>query len=155
MPVSSDLYLAIKGEGALANGRLVRVSDVETLDSALISHGGLNQFTTTGMDNLLFEIGNRTYSQRGYADFGGYRTVMHGRADAMIDPGVQPWDICAPAVLIREAGGMLTSFEGEHTIYGGNALVSNGRIHDQLIEIIRGSVVRPSGDPGARKSEIP
>jgi len=155
MPVSSDLYLAIKGEGALANGRPVTVSEVASLGSALITHGGLNQFTTMGMENLLVEIGNRTYSQRGYADFGGYRTVVHGRADAMIDPGVQPWDICAPAVLIREAGGVLTSFEGEHTIYGGNALVSNGRIHEQLLEIIRGCTVRPSGDPGARKSEIP
>ncbi len=155
MPVSSDFYLAVKGEGTLANGRPVRVSGVDSLASALISHGGLNQFTTMGMEHLLVEIGNKTYSQRGFADFGGYRTVMHGRADAMIDPGVQPWDICAPAVLVREAGGMLTSFEGEHTIYGGNALVSNGLIHEQLLEIVRGSRVRPSAAPRARKSDIP
>ena len=155
MPVSSDLYLAVKGEGTLANGRPVHVSGVNSLASALLLHGGLNQFTTMGMEQLLVDIGNKSYSQRGFADFGGYRTVMHGRADAMIDPGVQPWDICAPAVLIREAGGVLTSFEGEQTIYGGNALVSNGLLHEQLLEIIRGAQVRPSGDPRARKSDIP
>ena len=37
----------------------------------------------------------------------------------MVDPGVQPYDICAPALLIREAGGRFTSLQGEETIYDG------------------------------------
>jgi histidinol-phosphatase len=51
----------------------------------------------------------------------------------MVDPGVKPYDICAPAVLIREAGGRLTSLQGEETIYAGSAIASNGVIHDELV----------------------
>jgi histidinol-phosphatase len=72
-------------------------------------------------------------SARGYPDFDGYRQVLLGRSDAMVDPGVQPYDICAPAVLIREAGGRFTSLQGEETIYGGSAIASNGVIHDELV----------------------
>ena len=66
-------------------------------------------------------------------DFDGYRQVLLGRSDAMVDPGVQPYDVCAPAVLIREAGGTFTSLKGEDTIYGGGAIASNGLIHDELV----------------------
>ena len=72
-------------------------------------------------------------SARGFPDFDGYRQVLLGRSDAMIDPGVKPYDICAAAVLIREAGGRLTSIEGDETIYAGSAIASNGLIHDELV----------------------
>ena len=137
MPASDLLYVAVKGEGAQANGRPLRVSAIDSVDTALISHGGLQQFTNAGVEHLLPEIARCSYSQRGFADFGGYGTVLEGKADAMVDPDVKPWDLCAPAILIREAGGAFTSFEGEHTIYGGSALASNGLIHGQLLEMIR------------------
>lgn len=142
MPAADDLYVAVKGDGAFCNGRPLRVSGVDTLERALISHGGLNQFTTTGFDRVLTELADKSYSQRGFADFDGHRAVLHGNADAMLDPGVKPWDICATTVLVREAGGELTSFDGSPTIYGGSALISNGLIHQKLLNIIRDSQAR-------------
>ncbi|MBN1654220.1 MAG: inositol monophosphatase [Deltaproteobacteria bacterium] len=136
MPAAGNLYVAVKGEGAFGNGKPLRVSAIDSLQLALVSHGGLNQFTSTGFERVLPALAGASYSQRGFADFDGHRTVLHGNADAMLDPGVKPWDLCATAVLVREAGGTMTSFEGEHTIYGGSALISNGLIHQQLLDII-------------------
>lgn len=135
-PESGNLYVATKGGGAQLNGRPLRVSVIDTLANALISHGSLQQFTNLQMEHLLPTLARASYSQRGIADFGGYAAVLEGKADAMIDPDVKPWDICAPAILIREAGGAFTSFEGEHTIFGNTALASNGLIHNQLIDIV-------------------
>jgi len=86
-----------------------------------------------GVGEALLRLSSACDIARGCPDFDGYRQILLGRSDAMVDPGVQPYDICAPAVLIREAGGRLTSFRGEETIYGGGAIASNGLIHDELV----------------------
>jgi histidinol-phosphatase len=77
-----------------------------------------------------------SYSQRGHADFDGYRAVLRGQADAMIDPGIAPWDVCAVAVLIREAGGTFSALDGNPTIYGPGAIASNGHVHDQVCAVL-------------------
>jgi histidinol-phosphatase len=98
-----------------------------------VTHGCLQQFTDSGVGDALVRLAGACDSARGFPDFDGYRQVLLGRSDAMVDPGVQPYDICAPAILIREAGGRFTSLEGEETIYGGSAIASNGVIHDELV----------------------
>jgi histidinol-phosphatase len=136
MPVEEDLFVGVRGEGALGNGRPLAVSRVSTLEDSTISHGTLQQFTGAAMVPALARLGERTASQRGFGDFDGYRRVLRGQVDAMVDPAVMPWDICAAAVLVREAGGVLTSFEGEPTIFGGGAVASNGLFHAELLALI-------------------
>ena len=135
-PADGDLYLAVRGDGALGNGRPLRVSEVRELADAVISHGGLNQFTSGGEARLLERLAESTYTQRGFNDFDGYRQLVLGRVDAMVDPGVKPWDICPAAVIVTEAGGRLTSFSGEQTIHAGSAIASNGHIHDALVDLV-------------------
>lgn len=136
MPAAGDLFTAISGHGALHNGARVQVSGVSQLADATVTHGALQQFTEGGFGDALPRLADACDSARGFPDFDGYRQVLLGRSDAMVDPGVQPYDICAPAVLIREAGGRLTSFDGEETIYGGSAIASNGVIHDELVSAL-------------------
>jgi histidinol-phosphatase len=136
MPADAEIYLAIKGEGATCNGRPLHVSRIEKLEDSTIAHGSLAQFTDLHLDALLHKLVTSTYTQRGFHDFDGYRQVLHGRADAMVDPGVAPWDICAAAVLVREAGGKLTSMDGEETIHGGGAVASNGLVHADLVRAL-------------------
>ncbi|MFW2389379.1 MAG: inositol monophosphatase family protein [Polyangiales bacterium] len=133
MPAAGDFFVAVQGGGATHNGQPVRVSKVAPLEAATVTHGGLQQFTMSGVGDALIRLSNASDIARGCPDFDGYRQILLGRSDAMVDPGVQPYDICAPAVLIREAGGRLTSFRGEETIYGGGAIASNGMIHDELV----------------------
>lgn len=137
-PVSGDLYWGARGHGAYGNGRPLRVSEVATLDAALVCHGALQQFTAGGCADALPRLAEGTYTQRGFSDFDGYRHLLEGRADAMIDPAVMPWDTIAAAVLVREAGGTFTSMSGERTIHGGSGLASNGHLHDALVALLRG-----------------
>ena len=117
--------------------RQVRSTGAESLDECVVTHGALSQFTDLQLGYLLPRLGQSTYTQRGFCDFDGYRQLLLGRLDAMIDPGVAPWDICAAAVLVREAGGRLTSLAGEETIHGGGALATNGAVHDALLSLLR------------------
>jgi histidinol phosphatase-like enzyme (inositol monophosphatase family) len=133
MPAAGDLFAAVQGNGTTHNGAPVRVSNVSPLADATVTHGCLQQFTDTGVGDALVRLAGACDSARGFPDFDGYRQVLLGRSDAMVDPGVQPYDVCAPAVLIREAGGRFTSLQGEETIYGGSAIASNGVIHDELV----------------------
>ncbi|MGB8221979.1 MAG: inositol monophosphatase family protein [Polyangiales bacterium] len=133
MPAEGDLFAAVQGQGATHNGTSLRVSRVSPLSDATVTHGCLQQFTECGVGDALIRLAGACDSARGFADFDGYRQVLLGRSDAMVDPGVKPYDICAPAVLIREAGGRFSSLSGEETIYGGSAIASNGLIHDELV----------------------
>ncbi len=136
MPAAEDLFFGVEGEGAWGNGRPVSLSHVESLADSTITHGALSQFTDLQLGHLLPRLGEGTYTQRGFSDFDGYRQLLLGRVDAMIDPGVAPWDICPAAVLVREAGGVLTHLRGEETIHGGGAVASNGKIHDELVALL-------------------
>ena len=60
-----------------------------------------------------------------------------GDVRPVVDPRVQPYDVAAAAVLIREAGGRLTSLRGEDTIYGPGALASNGHLHASLLALVQ------------------
>jgi histidinol-phosphatase len=136
MPAAGDLFTAVRGEGAYANGRPVRLSRVASLEDALVCHGGLAQFTDDNREAALGKLARASYTQRGLADFASYRALLLGQADAVIDPLVQPYDIAAAAVLVREAGGRLTSLAGEETIYGGGAIESNGLVHEEIVRLL-------------------
>lgn len=136
MPAADDLFVGWLGGGAYLNGRPLQVSKVPTLAEAAISHGGLQQFGRDVDFAVLERLSKASYTARGYADFDGYRQLLLGRVDAMIDPDVKSYDICAAAVLVREAGGRFTDMKGNDTIHGGAGLASNGLIHDELLEVV-------------------
>lgn len=136
MPAEGDLFWGGRGLGAWDNGRPVSLSRIAALEDATVAHGTLQQFTATGRVEVLRRLGERTASQRGFCDFDGYRRLLRGQVDAMVDPDVKAWDIGPAAVLVREAGGVLTSFEGDSTVFGGSALASNGLVHDALVGLL-------------------
>lgn len=140
MPAAHDLFVGVIGGGAYYNGRPIRLSRVDSLDSALVCHGGLSQFTAGGIGPALIRLAEGTYTQRGFSDFDGYRRLLLGRADAMVDPDIKAYDICPAAVLVREAGGKLTGFKGEESLYSGGAVASNGAgsLHDELLALLAG-----------------
>jgi histidinol-phosphatase len=79
----------------------------------------------------------RVWRERGFGDFWGYALVAEGAAEGMVEVDVSIWDLAAPAIVIEEAGGRLTSFEGERSIGGGTVLASNGLLHDELLSRLR------------------
>ncbi len=136
MPARDELYVAVKGQGAYGNGKPLRVDNSRGLDEALICHGALQQFHYTDTMRLLQRLAEQSYTQRGFADFDGYRHLLLGRAEAMVDPGVKAWDICPAALLVREAGGVFTSIEGGASVYEGSALAATPRVHGPLLKLL-------------------
>ena len=77
-------------------------------------------------------IAERAALVRTWGDCAGYLAVAAGRAEAMIDTLVNPWDIAPMAVIIPEAGGLLTTWSGDEGA-GGDAVASNGVVHQELL----------------------
>ncbi len=138
-PAQDQLFVAVKGHGAYGNGKPLCVSGVASAAEATVAHGTLGQFAESGQGGWLNVLAVQTHSQRGLHDFEGYRALLLGSVDAVVDPGTQPWDLCAPAVLVREAGGILTAFDGTETLYGYGALASNGKVHGELLAVLKGA----------------
>lgn len=73
---------------------------------------------------------------RTWGDAYGYVLVATGRADAMIDPVAELWDLAAPAVVVDEAGGRFSALDAGPGAGGGSGLGTNGHLHDALLELL-------------------
>lgn len=136
LPATGDLFVGVRGGGARVNGRPCRLSAVASLDEALVCHGALAQFTDAGRESALGALARGTYTQRGIADFASYAALLRGQADAVVDPGVMPYDVAAAAVLVREAGGRATDLRGRETVHGDGFVASNGALHGPLLALL-------------------
>ena len=127
---------ASRGGGAFLNGERTRVSDRASLAEATVlttGPGSLERRSPTGFKRLTVEAA----LLRSWGDCYGYLAVVAGWAEAMIDPVVNPWDIAPFAVLLEEAGGRLTTWAGVDGA-GEDAVATNGRIHEELLEVLTG-----------------
>ncbi|MDX1623447.1 MAG: inositol monophosphatase family protein [Gemmatimonadota bacterium] len=73
---------------------------------------------------------------RTWGDCWGHGLVATGRAEAMIDPRMKPWDSVPLQPIVEEAGGRFTTIEGEARPDGGSAISTNGRVHDRVLDIL-------------------
>jgi histidinol-phosphatase len=137
-PATGELFYARKGQGAFADGKRLRVSDVDRLDQAFLVHGSLNLLHQTAHWDGFICLADATERQRGYGDYHAYTFVARGQAELCVEVDVKPWDLAAVKILVEEAGGRFTDLQGNPTIYSGNALVSNGRLHDKALAVLRG-----------------
>jgi len=82
-------------------------------------------------------IESKVMASRTWSDAYGHALVATGRVAAMIDPIVAHWDIAAMAVIVREAGGRFSDFNGNDRL-AKEALSSNAHVHEELVEAFRG-----------------
>lgn len=137
-PVTGDLYTARKGAGAFANGERIRVSEVSTLEQALLVHASLNLIRQEGCWEGFVRLVDATGAQRGFGDYLDYVFLAEGKAEIALEANLKPWDLGPMKILIEEAGGRLTDFEGRPTIYSGTALATNGRLHGEALARLSG-----------------
>jgi len=137
-PAMGELLFATKGGGAYdERGKRLEVSRIDRLSAAMVSFGGLEIFRRAGRWASFERLVDSTARQRGYGDYLGSTAVIRGWSEAMLELDVKPWDLAPLKILVEEAGGRLTDFTGRATIYGGSAVVTNGRIHDEVLEILK------------------
>jgi histidinol-phosphatase len=136
-PVSGDLFSARRGQGSFANGGRVLVSGIDTVAKSQFLHAGLRLIRETPYWDGFVRLIDGTYRQRGFGDYYGYGLVTEGKAEIYAESHVKPWDLAPAKIIVEEAGGRFTDLAGRDTIYGGNAVATNGRVHDEVIELLQ------------------
>ncbi len=135
-PAENDLLYASKGEGAFAGNERLTVSTVSELAQSMLVHGSLNLLLQAHLWEGFTRLVKATRRQRGFGDYFAHTFVCRGQAEVMLETDVKPWDLAPIKILIEEAGGRFTDFTGAPTIYTGNAIVSNGHVHDAVLELL-------------------
>jgi histidinol phosphatase-like enzyme (inositol monophosphatase family) len=136
-PALNEMVYGVKGGGAFFNGRRARVSAVDKLADAVLLSSELNYFEPAGKQAGWQQLCGATYMQRTWGDAYGYAMVATGRAEVMVDASMKLWD-CAPwRVILEEAGGTFTDWQGKATIHGGESIATNGRLLEQVMQLVR------------------
>lgn len=135
-----ETFSAWKGGGAWLNGKPIHVSKAETVADSLIATG----FPYTEFERLEKFMGTLTYfckHSHGIRRFGSAAIdlayVACGRVEVFYEYGLHPWDIAAGVILVREAGGVFSDFNGnEKNLTGDDVIATNSLIYNEVLEII-------------------
>lgn len=147
-PILGELFKAADGLGAFFNEEPMRVSRVENLNQSLLATGFAYDRKETN-DNNYAEFCHMTNLSQGVRRGGAASLdlayVAAGRLDGYWERGLKPWDVAAGIVLVREAGGQVTSYEnGPIDLTSGRILATNQHIHELLShELIKVGKVKP------------
>ena len=140
-PVLGELFSALKGGGAYLNGNPIVVSPTNKLSKALVATGFPYQFGEHWQHSMtLFEVFYRNCHgvRRDGAAALDLCYVAAGRFDGFWEYELQPWDVAAGLLIVQEAGGKVTDFENNPSgICDRQVLASNGRIHDEMLQVMR------------------
>jgi histidinol-phosphatase len=140
LPGVNEMIAAADGLGCTWNGRPCRVSNTNRLeDSSLMTSSIISaQKRSDAFDNLAA----KTRIQRTWGDAYGYALVATGRADIMLDPIVNPWDVAPMLPILREAGGHFSDWKGNATVHGGDAVATNPTLTEAVLDILRSETPR-------------
>jgi histidinol phosphatase-like enzyme (inositol monophosphatase family) len=137
LPALNELVYAARGLGCFWNGEPARVSTTQTLSEALLLATDFGACEQYGFGAAAETLQGQVSARRTWGDAYGHVLVATGRADIMLDPVMNVWDCAALLPLLEEAGGTFTDWQGKKTIHGGNAISTNGRLFDDVMETIR------------------
>jgi myo-inositol-1(or 4)-monophosphatase len=140
-PVTDDMFMAEKGQGAFLNNKRLRVGARKTLNTALVATGipfqGHGDFTRFDA-----ELNAIMPNVAGIRRFGAASLdlayVAAGRFDAFWERDLSPWDIAAGLLLVKEAQGMVSDLSnGTNMLDSGTILAANEMLHPQLLKMIK------------------
>ena len=140
-PIRDELFTAQIGHGAYLNRVPISVSTTDHLDRALLVTGFSYDIRETRNNNLnhfvRFALKVQGLRRTGTAAL-DLCYVAVGRFDGFWEVKLNPWDMAAGVVILREAGGNVTNFNGApHSIYGQELVASNGIIHQAMLDVLQ------------------
>ncbi len=139
-PMRDEMFYASSGNGARLNDKKIIVSQEKMLERSLLATGFPYDIGSSEENNLkYFERFAR--KARGVRRAGSAALdlcyLACGRFDGFWELKLSPWDTAATRLIVEEAGGIVTDFDGhKYSIYDKYILASNGKIHDQMIKIL-------------------
>lgn len=139
-PIHDELFTANKGGGAFLNGRRLSVSKSAPLKSTLLGTGFPYDCASDPANNfdsfIAFQKAARGIRRAGAAAL-DLAYVAAGRLDGFWELKLKPWDVAAGVLLVLEAGGTVTTFDGSaYDVFNDRIVASNGLIHDEMIAML-------------------
>ncbi len=131
-PCYNDLFWAERGKGAFKNGERLMTSEINTLTEAHFCFGGMDRIMNYGYWDAFTQLVQRTRRQRGFGDYLGFAMVFEGKAEAMLEVGVKPWDLAPMKIVVEEAGGVFMDLAGGQSVYQGSCLIANAHLADEF-----------------------
>lgn len=139
-PMLDELFVAEKGRGATLNGKRISVSKTEKLDRSLLATGFPYDIRTSEKNNLnnfaRFAVRAQAIRRAGSAAL-DLSYVACGRFDGFWEMKLRPWDVAAASLMVKEAGGRITGFDGGgFSMYGSECLASNALVHEEMLSVL-------------------
>jgi histidinol-phosphatase len=125
-------WWALRGEGSFANGEPCRVSAVSRLEDASVS-----TTSARGMPAGWRAIVDRSWSNRGLGDFWQHCLIAEGALEVACDSRLKLWDYAAVQLLVEEAGGRCTTFEGAPPAVDESFVATNRVLHGDVVSLLR------------------
>ena len=149
-PMLQRRWWASSGNGAWTGRSLLKatrcqVSDVRRLEDASLSYSSLHGWDERGRLDDFLSLSRRCWRTRAYGDFWSYMLVAEGAVDLAAEPELKVYDMAALDVIVREAGGRFSSLDGTDGPFGGNAVASNGHLHEAALSFL-GAMEDETGD---------
>ncbi len=142
-PFANDLFVASQGGGAWRNGRPAKVSRIDAIaDSLLVTGFPYNIREREVMAAAMPRLRRCLAASQGIRRLGSAALdlchVADGRFEAFWEQNLKPWDTAAGVLMVTEAGGRVSDFDGREYDRNGNAIVaSNGRIHAPMLNLLQ------------------
>jgi len=138
-PALGRRWWAANGSGAwsgrsLAAAKRIHVSAVSRVEDASLSYSSLAGWRGIGRHAEFLELTDECWRTRAFGDFWSYMLVAEGAVDIAAEPELAVHDMAALVPIVTEAGGRFTSLAGQDGPWGGNALATNGILHDEVLE---------------------
>ena len=151
-PITRELFTSAKGEGAYLNRKRIQVSKIDRLATSLLVTGfpSVKRMQNPNI-HYYWDFTLRSHGVRrdGSAAM-DLASVACGRFEGFWEFGLHPWDTAAGTLLVREAGGMVTTFSGEPYRPGDwESVATNGRIHDEMLRLGADIAERTAARPNA------
>lgn len=140
-PYTRELFVAEKGRGAFKNEEKMHVSNENNLKNSFITFAYSHE--PQSLKRAIGAYQHFEFEARSMRHFGSSSLelafVAAGRVEAqIITPPVRIWDVAAGVLMVKEAGGMVTDFQGRSSRIAYNGLVaSNSRVHNKILQVIK------------------
>lgn len=136
MPLMNELLYAEKGNGAFLKDKPISVSNIDKLEDSYMSFGSHISFRNNKLEERFDDLDSNVRWSRGIGDAYSYHLLAQGRIEIVIEAGTKIWDIAALKIIVEEAGGTVSDFEGNPiTQKSTQCIATNGKIHDEVTEI--------------------
>jgi histidinol-phosphatase len=136
-PALAARWWGYRGEGAFRDGKRIHVSKVEKLDQSMVFTTGTGPTKNAEAREKIRRFADAARNARAMGGFWQHMLVAEGAIEAALDWTSKPWDLAPLGLIVEEAGGKSTNVKSERTIYTGDLLSTNGKVHEEALRLLR------------------